>query len=751
MGKNASFKGDVSGTIENQVNDWDDQTIGGTKTFANTINSSADVMLSGSGKVSASFFFGDGTGLTNVGGTITSYTNHSTNRLIAGGASSTEIKGISELSYAASKFSVTGELSASTNISASQFYGDGANITGIDAGNVTAGTLADARIPNLNASKITAGTFTDARIPDLDTAKITTGTFANARISEASVTQYQGDLEIQGSQLAGTINNDRLPGTIAVGEVSASTAISGAFFEGDGGGLINVTAGPAGANTQVQFNDGGTTAGNSAFTFGKTTGVMTVTTGSFSKISSSLVPDTDNHFTLGASDLSSRWANVASVDGNFIGLVVSATGAVTHRLGVGTLSPQNELEVTGTAVVIGDLSASVNVSASAFYGSGANLTDTINSIDNYTANRMLVAGGDASNIDAVSQVTFNNPNFVVDGNISASSDVLVGGHISGSGNIILANNNNNKILWDLSGTSDEGPYIHGVSSSSGVGHTKKLEIHGDNDLNLMADSIIRFKVPDGTATVTVDANALSSSVGISGSSLHFADSPSGVITSGGNTFLDNNGNIFVADITSQGNVSASVNISASAFYGDGSNLEGISASSFMYVRHPSFFIRNSSGTSLIPLNLVEGAKGAGVPEIFFTAPASGSVTRVSISKGLNSATGSSGGNDGAPQIGDTYVFYMYVNSINTTNGLGATIHCTSSAENMKEISYTFTGTTQTRNTVTLDLKNSKPVVTGSNSFDPGDQLVFGLFKNNGASDGRQSVVITLELNEDWSL
>ena len=94
---------------------------------------------------------------------------------------------------------------------------------------------------------------------------------------------------------------------------------------------------------------------------------------------------------------------------------------------------------------------------------------------------------------------------------------------------------------------------------------------------------------------------------------------------------------------------------------------------------------------------------------------------------------------------------MYINSINSTTGNEATVHCTSSEENIKQISYTFTGTTQFRNTVTLDLKNSKPIVTGSNSFDPGDQLVFGLYKNNGFDDGRQSVVITLELNEDWSL
>ena len=57
--KNVKFSGPVSGTIEGIVDTSTDQTISGNKTFANTITSSTDVMLSGSGKVSASFYYGD--------------------------------------------------------------------------------------------------------------------------------------------------------------------------------------------------------------------------------------------------------------------------------------------------------------------------------------------------------------------------------------------------------------------------------------------------------------------------------------------------------------------------------------------------------------------------------------------------------------------------------------------------------------------------------------------------------------------
>ncbi|EQC50385.1 endosialidase chaperone [Bacteriovorax sp. BSW11_IV] len=52
----------------------------------------------------------------------------------------------------------------------------------IDASKITAGSIADARIPLLDASKIGSGTFPATRLDDLDAAKITTGVFAIARI-----------------------------------------------------------------------------------------------------------------------------------------------------------------------------------------------------------------------------------------------------------------------------------------------------------------------------------------------------------------------------------------------------------------------------------------------------------------------------------------------------------------------------------------------------------------------------------------
>jgi hypothetical protein len=286
-------------------------------------------------------------------------------------------------------------------------------------------------------------------------------------------------------------------------------------------------------------------------------------------------------------------------------------------------------------------------------------------------------------------------------------------------------------------------------------HNVSVTINGNdleitnNNLGLIGNRTISETFSTGSNSVSGFTGGYSIDIYANDITASSFSSPDGTLISAAGDFQGNNASF--NEITASSVISSSAEISASSFHGDGSALTGVGGSSYMYVRHPAFNISNSNATTLIPLNLVEGRKGAAVPEIFFTAPASGSISRVSISKGLNAASGSCGIDCNAPQIGDTYVFYMYVNSIDSTTGNNATMHCTSSATNLKQVTYTYTSTSETRNKVIFDIKNSKPFASGSNSFDPGDQLVFGLYKNNGVADDRQSVVITLELDESWSL
>ena len=320
MGKNASFKGDISGTIENQVNDWDNQSISGSKSFAATISSSADVMLSGSGKVSASFFYGDGSGLSGVAAAA------GDDREVQFNNGGSALGASSTFTFtAANQLQVTGQISASLGVSGSEFHGDGSNLTAVTASFVTASNV----VGSFDTAKITTGTFADARIPNLDTAKITTGTFANARISEASVTQHSASLDIAGGQLTGnqSIANARLQTTISVVNVTASQHISASTFHGDGSALtgVSATATPAGTNTDIQFNADGVLGSSNRIQFNTGSFTLFATNlSSSANISGSSLYLQDEIIVGGQAFLDIN-ANVAANNASFVEITASST------------------------------------------------------------------------------------------------------------------------------------------------------------------------------------------------------------------------------------------------------------------------------------------------------------------------------------------------------------------------------------------------------------------------------------------
>ena len=104
---------------------------------------------------------------------------------------------------------ITGTNNRGTNIetsvlSGTALFGGGANITALNATQLTSGSVPDARIPASNVTQHQAALA-------LATSQITSGTFADARIASSNVTQHQGDITVAASQIgSGTLANARV-------------------------------------------------------------------------------------------------------------------------------------------------------------------------------------------------------------------------------------------------------------------------------------------------------------------------------------------------------------------------------------------------------------------------------------------------------------------------------------------------------------------------------------------------------------
>ena len=757
MGKNASFKGDISGTIENQVNDWDNQSISGSKSFAAAITSSADVMLSGSGKVSASFFYGDGSNLAGVGGTPAgSNTQVQFNDSGTNFDASSNFTFASSAQAAANKLSVNGQISASFGVSGTTLHGAGGEITGLDAGNISAGSLSAARL-NLNAagglesnsnalqinlSGSTSGLSLDSDGLQVDVATLGDGTFTDTRHiiiqdgtnppTKLQLSTLESDMTIRADKVTsgGRLDVGTLPTTINGIAFLTSSVISASTFHGNGAAITGITSTPtpAGSNTQVQFNDDGAIAADAQLTF---------LTGSN---------------TLATTILSASSHVSASSYGGVAGTLIDSAGNFA-----GNNASFNQITASH------EISSSQDIFGLNFRGNGSTLNNV--PMSNYASGRIIFAGSSTNTLDANSALNWDGNKINTLG-LSASADIQAGGHITGSGDLVFAGSTS-KIHFDPAGSSaTNGPSISTTNLTS-------LMIDGDNILNMQGDTNIRLRVGGGSSAthdmrVDITETHLSSSIDLSASAIHFADSPSGVITSGGNTFLDNNGNIFTGGISMQAGagvtlnfndnqISGSGHVSASAFFGDGSNLEGISTSTYYYLHNPDFSLSNDTTTNYMSLSGF-GNKGGGSREPFFIAPASGSVARVLVSTALNAATGSTT----AVGEGNTYVFYYNVNTVEGTSGFPTgivpTAHVTSSAANLQSVNYRFGGssgagslTEEKRFKLIIDLENNNPTVSGSNSFDPGDVLIFGMHANDaGSVANNQQVTVVLKLTEPYT-
>jgi len=236
---------------------------------------------------------------------------------------------------------------------------------------------------------------------------------------------------------AGGANNMVISTTSITASVllSSSMPISASSFWVDG---VQVSGGggtPGGSTTQVQYNSGGSFAGSNNFTFdgkdvkiGGVTGSLIVT-GSI--IASSIGAG------IFTTDIS------GSGNASFRGFELYGAGVkYAHITGSGQISASSgitgsALHTEHTVIDAIHVSSSLNISGSAFYGSGANLTGlpsaAITTYNNSTDNRVITSVN-ATTVQGEANLTFDGTTLSVTGDMSGSG-VLSADQIKCSGSV----------------------------------------------------------------------------------------------------------------------------------------------------------------------------------------------------------------------------------------------------------------------------------------------------------------------------
>jgi hypothetical protein len=311
----------------------------------------------------------------------------------------------------------------------------GAFVSGVVSatGNITGGNL-------LTAGLITA-----------------TGNITGGNIRTAGVVSATGDMF--GKELWSTQSSGDEGGQVNLGIPAANTALTGQvtidvyqnqlrFFQGNSarGAYIDLTAAavgvgsnllaggggiPGGANTNVQFNDGGVFGGTAGLTFNKTTNAV-ATTGTFSA--------TGN--VAGGNILT---GGLISATGNVTGgNLIAGTGASGNITGANVITANT---VTATAnITAGNLLTTGLISASSTITSAANVVGgnittagLITATGNVTGGNILTAGVMSSTGNGI------HGNVLTGGLISATSTItsaanIIGGNLTTAGLITATGN-----------------------------------------------------------------------------------------------------------------------------------------------------------------------------------------------------------------------------------------------------------------------------------------------------------------------
>ena len=507
---------DVIGTIKaSGLVTTRDLYVSGIATF-NRIDVGPVIKISSSGIITASYFYGDGSSLSNlptsqwvdvdVGLGFTSiyaqgYVGIATNdpRYVL------QVGGNINLGQDGIGINSNGNIVASGVITASSFVGQGPYITGINADNITAGTLSNDRLPIINNDRLPS----NISISGIITAA--TGKFTTLNVVSIAAT---GNVNITGivTALGGFVGNitgiastaivaQGLTGVpnINVGVVSATALNSPTLSVGTAGTSLNVSSsGNIGVGTSIPTSDVQirrrsplveiiSTSGQSRLSIGQSA----VGAGSSSALlrfgNTAKTFDIINNDT--GSINSYLHAGAAGINTGRFSWIYGQTSAellsLTHQgsLGLGITNPSNSLHVVGTSTV----------TQTAYFGNNVEILGSFS----------LGSGANKSIINPSTNSVLNKVNLNVTAGVSTFATVLVsfGSSIGiGTNRAIVGFDARNQI---------------GLIDTLGIG-TDSTNLIGGLKLYNQGSSALVDTVGIGTTSILTDADYGSGSLQVFG-------------------------------------------------------------------------------------------------------------------------------------------------------------------------------------------------------------------------------------------
>jgi hypothetical protein len=282
-----------------------------------------------------------------------------------------------------------------------------------------------------------------------------------------------------------------------------------------GGGVI----GAGGSNTQVQFNDGSFLAGNSNFTFNKTTSLLTVvgniSVGNLTATSSISGSTLTSTVSTGTAPLTvtsttrvtnlnvARAGNADSLQtntqttGTFFPVFVSASSNANYALNSNTNLVFNAATGNLSATI---LNATGNVSGANLTTAGV-VTATGNvSGGNITTAGVVAATGNVSGGNITTAGVVSATGNVSGGNITTAGVVAATGNVSG-GNIVTSNNVSGTTLTGTLTTAAQ-PNVTSVSSSFTSLTFANAQTISGNNLSITTGANTRLGTITGNWTLT---------------------------------------------------------------------------------------------------------------------------------------------------------------------------------------------------------------------------------------------------------